>query len=77
LEDNTAGEIQALEQSLAIARHIDSLPHCADVYTMAKVMRVLDRLAKALWRANNFDDASRFRRESEDIRVALKLPCVR
>jgi tetratricopeptide (TPR) repeat protein len=74
VENNSAGEVNALRKSLAIARHIANLPHCSNVYTKAQVMHSLLALAQALWRKGNFDAARQARQESEKIRTALKLP---
>jgi tetratricopeptide (TPR) repeat protein len=74
LENNSANEVDALQKSLAIARQIDQLPHVAGVYSRARVARVLDRLAQALWRNGNIDEAQRVKEQARQIRIGLRLP---
>ena len=74
LENHSAKEVDALQKSLAIARQIYQLPHVAGVYTKASVARVIDRLAKALWRNGNIDEAQSASQEVRRIRMALWLP---
>lgn len=74
LDNDSFGELNALRNALIIAQQIDQLSHVAGVYTKARLMRVLDRLARALWRISNFDDARRAREEIHLIQTLLKLP---
>jgi hypothetical protein len=74
LENDSANEVGALQKSLAIARQIDQLPHVAGVYSQARVARVLDRLAQALWRNSNIDEAQRVKEHARQIRIGMRLP---
>lgn len=75
--DNSAGEVASLSLALEIAKHIESLPHAASVYTKARLSKVLGQLAAALWRNGQFDQARSAKSEADNLRIRLKLPKLR
>lgn len=72
VQNDLDGAVEAHEQALAYRRSVLSMPHRANVYSLASVANALQNLAKAQRAANR--SASEAEIECREIRSFLKIP---
>lgn len=71
---DTHGAINAWREAVQLARHVDSLPHTANVYTKVVVAGLLEELSKSLLTGGRNEDAASARDERKDILKKAGVP---
>ena len=68
------GAVQAWQEAVALSKHVNSLPQCADVYTASGVAHMLQGLADALTKAGNLQGAQNAAAERSELLELLSVP---